>query len=235
MSRASARAPCPAPRRDGLLSVQQRRDCRPRSLGRTQFGPRAYRRLGRPSRQRHAGNLLGGRSRRLSLHPSLALLSGNGQFRRNRFGPRAFGVGQAKPRAEPIRPSRGPTSGFDSGHLAGSADCAPSGTGSTPSASGGAETSGQRRSVQIAALVRMAVSAHPNGTESDQLVGRRYLARPGRSALRAGSNAGEMKDSRAVLERVQPRGNCDLAGERPSNNRLERESREPQARTVVVA
>src|SRR3954469_1024976 len=132
----------------------------------------------------------------------------------DRSGPSGADAGRPTT-VDPFGAARVPLSGRRADRPAEMLARAPKATVSARKAIGIPETSGQRSNVQVAELVRMAAGKHPNGTESDQLVGRRYLARQGRSGLRAGSNAGEMKDSRAVLERVQPRGNCDLAGERP--------------------
>jgi hypothetical protein len=54
---------------------------------------------------------------------------------------------------------------------------APNATDSARTAMRWRETSGQPPKEQFAALLRMAAAKHPNGTESDQLVGGRYLAR----------------------------------------------------------
>ena len=60
---------------DGLLPVQQRGRGRPAGHRRARARPRADRRLGHPSRQRHAGHVLGRPAGRLPLDPPLAVLS----------------------------------------------------------------------------------------------------------------------------------------------------------------
>ena len=74
---APAGTPCRARPRHGVLLLQQRRHRRPPCPGEARCRARRDLRLGRASRQRHAGHLLVGRERALLLDPRGAALSGN--------------------------------------------------------------------------------------------------------------------------------------------------------------
>ena len=89
MPRAAARPSRPGGLVHGVLPVQQYRRGRGRGHAKVDARPRPGRRLGRASRQRHAGYVLGGFPRRLSVDPSLAVLSRHRLERRNRHGRRA--------------------------------------------------------------------------------------------------------------------------------------------------
>ena len=89
---AAARPPRRARHRDGLLPVQQRGDRRPPRAGKARRRARRHRRLGRPSRQRHAGHLLGRSIGALLLDPPDAALSRHrrqGRARRRQHRQRA--------------------------------------------------------------------------------------------------------------------------------------------------
>ena len=69
---------------DGLLPVRQRRDRRAPRAGRARARAGRDRRLGRPPRQRHAGDLRGDDSRPLRLAAPVAVLSGHRRARASR-------------------------------------------------------------------------------------------------------------------------------------------------------
>ena len=69
---------------DGLLPLRQRRRRRPLRAGGARARARRDRRLGRPPRQRHAGDLLGRPVRALRLAPPVAVLPGHRRARRAR-------------------------------------------------------------------------------------------------------------------------------------------------------
>ena len=96
-------ATTPWPTRHGLLPVQQHRRGRPAGHRRTRAGARVDRRLGHPSRQRHAGRVLGRAAGRLPLDPPLPVLSRHG--RRGRDGRRPRAGHDAQP-AHPLRHAR---------------------------------------------------------------------------------------------------------------------------------
>ena len=76
-ARAAARPSRARRPRDGLLPLQQRRGRGPRAQARARARARRDRRLGRPPRQRHAGDLLGRPDRPLRLAAPVAVLSGH--------------------------------------------------------------------------------------------------------------------------------------------------------------